>query len=120
MAGGTRVRLCFVPCAGGEIDYVRDVDLPGVPQAGDYVTITDAAADGAVGEVATFRVRRTWWNIRMEAPAGPDSDPRQLGVQVAVECEFARGHYATAGHLVRYEEYARRSGTKVEFDTSMY
>jgi hypothetical protein len=33
-----KVRPVFVPPGGGEADYMLDLELPGVPQPGDYVS----------------------------------------------------------------------------------
>jgi hypothetical protein len=115
-----QVRLCFVPCGGGEIDYVRDVDIPALPAAGDYVTVVDRTPEGTQGDIGTFRVRRRWWNVEMAVAEEPQSEPRQLSVKVFVECEFAKGPTATASHLRSYEAYAERAGTEVVFDSSMY
>jgi len=114
-----QVRLCFVPSGGGPIDYVRDVDMPALPETGDYVIVADQEPDGTAGEVATFRVRRKWWNIDMVVVQDQDATPQQASVRVFVECEFAKGPHASANHLANYEQHARASGVRVVFDDSM-
>jgi hypothetical protein len=114
-----QVRLCFVPCGGGPIDYVRDVDVPALPETGDYVIVADHEPGGASGEVATFRVRRKWWSFDMVVVQDQDAAPQQESVRVFVECEFARGPSASENHLANYELHARATGVQVVFDDSM-
>ncbi len=41
-----KMSLAFVPPGGGEADYGLDFDLPGIPQPGDYISITREGEEG--------------------------------------------------------------------------
>ncbi len=67
-----KVLLSFVPPGGGEIDYNREADLPGIPRAGDYVRFRDDPNDPGTSD---FIVRRVWWYV----PAKPGQGGRKRG-----------------------------------------
>ena len=54
-----KVHLSFVPPGGGETDYSLIIEMPTVPQTGDYISITRPGQQGA----EDFIVKRTWWNL---------------------------------------------------------
>ena len=37
-----KVHLAFVPPGGGETDYAIEFDMPAIPRAGDYISISPA------------------------------------------------------------------------------
>lgn len=120
-----RVKLVFVPPGGGEADYSLDFDLPSVPQPGDYISVTRSEKVGT----EDFIVRRVWWmldyphkgevvisQVGKELPPGPMGSVKQL----AVECEFALGHYSTDDHKKACEGYKRKKGHIQEFEATAY
>ena len=92
-----KARLVFVPPGGGEADYSLLFDLPGVPQAGDYISIQRGEETGT----EDFIVRRTWWHLNTpEIRATVIGDDERMGevAVLVVECEFAVGHNSHADH----------------------
>jgi hypothetical protein len=114
-----KVRLVFVPPGGGEQDYYRDFEMPGVPQAGDYISVMRPGTH----ETSDFIVRRTWWHLEYPENTGiRSSDNPVYGSvhSVVVECEFAKGIHSNAEHLRACETYARQTGKLKEFEASGY
>lgn len=104
-----KVTLLFVPPGGGENDYSLDFELPGVPQPGDYISITRPDTQGT----ADFIVRRVWWHLHYPSSAlyKPTGDTTHgTARDVMVECEFAIGAYSSPGHLRSCEAYKARKG----------
>ncbi len=92
-----KARLVFVPPGGGEADYSLLFDLPGVPQAGDYISIQRGEEPGT----EDFIVRRTWWHLNTpETRAAVAAEDERMGeiADLVVECEFAVGHYSHDDH----------------------
>jgi hypothetical protein len=102
-----KVNLSFVPPNGGETDYSIPFELPEIPRAGDYISITRPTQLGA----ETFIVKRTWWNLEF-------NDAVETGIlkEIWVECEFAVSPFSSDSHKRTCENYG---GVK-EFDESMY
>jgi hypothetical protein len=121
-----KATLTSVPPGGGEAEYSLDFELPGVPQPGDYVTVS--RSDGA--GVESFIVRRSWWLL--EHPARSQSSPMGFGEAVQrsrglhdggdssappsppagqvkslmVECEIAEGPFPSEEHREVCQRYA--------------
>jgi hypothetical protein len=120
-----RARLLFVPPGGGETDYALEFDLPGVPQRGDYISVTRPGQTGT----EDFIVRRTWWlldyphksEMRVSEP-NKELPPAPMGAvkQLCVECEFALGPYPSDDHKRSCETYKRKKGSLQEFEESCY
>jgi len=114
-----KVRLVFVPPGGGEQDYYRDFELPGIPQAGDYISVMRPGGQGT----SDFIVRRTWWHLEYpnNAGVGRADNPVYGSVHsVVVECEFAKGMYSSEEHLRSCEIYKNKTGKLKEFEPSGY
>lgn len=114
-----KVRLVFVPPGGGEQDYYRDFELPGIPQAGDYISIMRLGGQ----ETSDSIVRRTWWHLEYPntAAVGHADNPVHGSVNsVVVECEFAKGMYSSEEHLRACERYKNQTGKLKEFEPSGY
>jgi hypothetical protein len=112
------VKLVFVPPGGGEADYSLDFELPGVPRAGDYISVMRPNQQGT----EDFIVRRTWWTLEYpDAPMVQDAKNAARGStkDVVVECEFAKGHYSSEAHQRACEAYGRK-GKLQEHEASAY
>jgi hypothetical protein len=101
-----KVTLVFVPPDGGEADYSLDFDLPGVPQPGDYISITRPEEQG----ISDFIVRKSLWHL-----AYPGNEQ-----SIVVECEFAKGPFSTENHVRSCEMYKSRKGKLREFEDTAY
>jgi hypothetical protein len=100
-----KMELNFVPPGGGETDYTMDVDLPSVPQPGDYITVRDLDPDAMPsGGTRDFIVRRTWWHIQIRT--GDDAIGRAAAI--VLECEFARGLHSSEDHKRSCDIYEER------------
>lgn len=110
--------LVFVPPGGGEADYSLDFDLPGVPQPGDYISVTRPDEEGT----ANFIVRRTWWSLNypVGARASLTKDTTETGIctGLVVECEFALSPYSTEAHKRACESYRNTNKLKEFEDTA--
>jgi hypothetical protein len=105
-----KVHLSFVPPGGGETDYSLIIEMPTVPQTGDYISITRPGQQGA----EDFIVKRTWWNVEYNNNnIGSTKD-------FWVECEFALGPYSSEIHQKSCQDYYDKTGKILEFDESMY
>lgn len=114
-----KVRLTFVPPGGGEQDYMLDFELPSVPQAGDYISLTRPGTEGT----ADFIVRRTWWHLHYPSAAfsGDADKPIRGDVRsLVVECEYARGGFSSKGHLRMCDAYKHRGYEVPELQPSGY
>ena len=92
-----RIEFVFVPKEGEEPDHGVAFEMPGVPRAGDHVTI---ARPGQAG-TASFVVRRVHWTLAY--PEAPSARCGALPVSgttnsVMVECEFVPGPYSAEEH----------------------
>ena len=105
------VRLLCVPPGGGEPDYSLDIDLPSLPQPGDYVSVGRPEHRGT----ADFIVRRTWWYLEH-----PEGSNRDTAVLISVEAEYARGPYSSEEHLHAYRRYHAQTGEERRFEESAY
>jgi hypothetical protein len=113
------VKLVFVPPGGGKAVYSLDFDVPAIPRPGDYITVMRPNQTGT----EDFVVRRGWWVFQhREARTIQNSQDVVRGStqSVAVECEFARGHYSSEDHQKACDAYEKRGGTVSEFDASLY
>jgi hypothetical protein len=106
-----KVRLGFVPPGGGETDYSLEFDLPALPRTGDYISIQRGGKTGA----ETFVVRRSWWNLTVDAN-GSNGALSELWI----ECEFAEWGLSSEDHKNAVGRYEQRTGKKITFDESMY
>jgi len=92
-----KIQFLFFPDEEDEPDHSLTFDLPGVPQAGDLVTISHPSQEG----YANFIVRRTRWDLDH-----PDPEPHHRAGEiivgttttVTVECTFAVGPYSSEEH----------------------
>lgn len=92
-----KVEFVFIPRMGEEPDHGLAFEMPGIPQKGDYVTITRPGQAGA----ASFIVRRVHWMLD-----SPGLATARCGAQpvtgktssVIVECEFEPGPYSFEEH----------------------
>ncbi len=92
-----RVQLVFVSNEDQEPAHGLVVDMPGVPQAGDRLTILRSGQSGSVN----FVVRHARWTLDH-----PDTAPIHRAGEcvvgttksVTVECEFEVGSYASEEH----------------------
>ncbi|ARU23662.1 hypothetical protein RSSE_c3279 [Ralstonia solanacearum] len=91
-----KVFLVFVPPGGGEADYQLEMEMPAVPQAGDYITVTRPGQTGS----EDFIVRRTWWRFEFD-------DAAKVGktAGIAVECEFAEAPFSSEAHKRACKRY---------------
>lgn len=111
--------LVFVPAGGGEADYQLTFELPGVPDKGDYISITRPDADGTID----FIVRRTWWHLHSPhegAYAGDEGiEPGEVR-ELVVECAYAIGPYSTDQHERAAQGYAAGPEGPLEFEATAY
>lgn len=101
-----KVHLSFVPPGRGETDYSLIIDMPTVPQTGDYISITRPGQQGA----EDFIVKRTWWNLEYNNNNNIGSTK-----DFWVECEFALGPYSSEIHRKSCHDYHARTGILLEF-----
>lgn len=101
-----KVMLSFVPPGGGETDYSLPMEMPEIPRAGDYLTITRPGQNGT----ENFVVKRTWWSLEFDESKSVGST-----TEVWVECEFALSPFSSDTHKKECNRYEAR-----EFDNSMY
>jgi hypothetical protein len=105
------VNLVFVAPGGGETGYTIDVDLPSIPQPGDYISIFHAGHEGT----ADFIVRRTRWLLDQ-----PKDSARGSLRRFFVEVEFARGFTSSQQHLRSYDTYHALTGEERRFEHSAF
>ncbi|MCG3769896.1 MAG: hypothetical protein JW384_01027 [Nitrosomonadaceae bacterium] len=60
-----KIKLIFVPPDGGEADYSLMMELPQIPNKGDYISIQRVDRTGS----DNFIVRRTWWELSYDEKA---------------------------------------------------
>ncbi|WP_158677465.1 alpha/beta hydrolase [Chromobacterium vaccinii] len=101
-----KVTLCFVPPGGGENDYCLEMEMPAVPQRGDYISIQ---RNGQTG-LEDFIVRRTWWGFECT-----DEGKQGRTTDITVECEFAKGPFSSESHTRACSRY-----DAPEFENTMY
>lgn len=100
------VEFVFVPPSGGEIEYSHTVELPAVPQAGDYVALFEKGESGS----RDFIVRRVHWIMLQDGTSS-----------VCVEAEFAVSVRSTEDHQRTVKRLARKKGVKPpEIEPSAY
>lgn len=92
--------LFFVPPGGGETDYQLEMEMPAVPNPGDYITVMRSGKTGT----ETFIVRRTWWRFEYD-----DTAMRGKTTGIGVECEFADSPFATESHKRACKKYGAGS-----------
>lgn len=102
-----RVTLGIVPAGGGETEYNLPMELPAVPQEGDYISVTRKGED--ITGTEDFIVKRTWWGLEFD-------DSKSVGGvrEIYVECYPAVAGWSTEDH----KRLAEPGGLK--FDDSMY
>lgn len=100
-----QIYLVVVPAGGGEAEYTLTMEVPAVPQVGDYITVTrdykkGPPDDDYIGS-EDFIVRRVRWSFTY-----PDDgimihtegeEPVGKG-KVYVECEMAIGSFSSKAH----------------------
>ena len=114
-----KVTLVFVPPGGGEADYSLEFELPELPQAGDYISISRPAEEGTIDFIA----KRTWWSLdypSSELYADPNNPVQGTFQSAMVECEVAIGPRSSASHIRSCKGYEARKGKLLEFDVSTY
>ncbi len=92
-----KIQFLLFPDEGDEPDHSLTFDLPGVPQAGDRVTISHPGQEGCTN----FIVRRTLWGLDHPDPKPHyRADEIVVGTTsaVTVECTFAVGSYSSEEH----------------------
>lgn len=91
------IQILLIPIDGETADHGVIFDMPGVPQAGDCVTIERPGQTGST----SFIVRRTFWHLDSpDVDASHPAGERVVGTTsaIAVECEFAVGPYSSEEH----------------------
>lgn len=106
-----KVTLGFVPPGGGETDYSLEIEMPAIPQAGDYIAVNR----GDNPKVETFIVRRTHWGFAVN-----DEGQNGKTTSICVECEFADSPFATDDHKRAVDMYETRTGTRLSFEDTLY
>ena len=92
-----KVQFLLFPDEGDEPGHSLTFDLPGVPQAGDRVTITRPGQEG----YTNFIVRRTQWDLDFpDVVTSHRAGEIVVGTTsaVTVECAFAVGPYSSEEH----------------------
>ncbi len=92
-----KIQFLLFPDEGDEPDHSLTFDVPGVPQAGDRVSISRPGQEGC----ANFIVVRSQWDLDF-----PNADSSHRAGEVAVgttsavtvECAFAVGPYSSEEH----------------------
>jgi hypothetical protein len=114
-----KATLALVPPGGGEADYWLEFELPGVPQPGDYISITRPGQQGT----EDFIVRRSWWYLEHPEPEQVVATARaRIGKtqRLTVECEFARSPYSSENHRRKCDDYSSRGVEVKSFDETAY
>lgn len=91
------IQFLLFPDEGDKPDHCLTFDLPGVPQAGDRVTISRPGQEGCTN----FIVRRTLWDLDFpDAVMSHRAGEVVVGTTsaVTVECAFAVGPYSSEEH----------------------
>jgi hypothetical protein len=106
------VTFSVVPPGGGEQAYSFEVDLPALPERGDYVTGWDGQ-----DRARYFIVRRRWFYLDVE-----EQEHRSIHThrEIVVEVELARGPVPSKGHRRRCQVYESQGKVPQEFDSSTY
>jgi hypothetical protein len=120
-----RVRLSFVPPGGGEVDYGLTMDMPALPRAGDYISVSrepwkDIDPDRVGSE--DFIVRRVWWLCQYPDDGKGTHVVGQEPVGIAeacAECEFAIGPYSSVAHK-RAASTGKSRSKPQEFEATNY
>jgi len=92
-----KINVLLFPDDSDEPDHSLTFDLPGVPQAGDLVTITHPGQEGC----SNFIVRRAQWDLDSpDFPASHRAGEAAIGTTTAVtiECVFMVGPYSSEEH----------------------
>ncbi len=92
-----KIQFLLFPDEGDEPDHSLTFDLPGVPQAGDQVTISRPGQEGC----ANFIVRRPLWALDYpDAEHAHRAGEAAVGTTnaVSVECGFKVGPYSSEEH----------------------
>jgi hypothetical protein len=100
-----RIYLVAVPAGGGEAEYTLTMEVPAIPQVGDYISVLRDYKSGPPSEdyagSEDFIVRRVRWSFTypddgtMTHTAG--QEPVGRG-EVYVECEMAIGGFSSKAH----------------------
>ena len=101
-----KIELVLAPFEEEEPHHRLVFEMPGVPQAGDCVTISRPDQSGNT----EFIVRRTSWALNSyETGATHQADASAVGTtsSVTVECEFVAGPFSSEEH----ESIAANSAT---------
>ncbi|SED34641.1 hypothetical protein [Pseudomonas anguilliseptica] len=106
-----KVALAFVPPGGGETDYSLEIEMPAIPQQGDYIAVNR----GDEPRVESFIVRRVHWGFQVNDDGGTGRT-----TTICVECEFADCEFATDNHKRAVDMYQNRTGKRLTFDVSVY
>jgi len=107
-----KATFSVVPPGGGEQDYSFEIELPALPETGDYVTVND----GAGGE-SYFIVRRRWFYLNV-VKHEQRWDHSYKGI--VIEVEFAKGPSPSDDHKRSCQMYANRGKVPKEYDASTY
>lgn len=108
-----KATLVFVPPGGGESEYSLDFELPGVPQPGDYISVTRPGTEG----MADFIVRRCWWQLSYpndELYRDADSQTKGKVEYLLVQCEYALGPHSSEEHKRSVDSYRNQGAQKFE------
>lgn len=106
-----KVNLVFVPPDGGEMDYQLEMDMPAIPNSGDYISLTREGTSGT----EDFIIKRAWWNLEVDKNG---DNGKTVGVNI--ECEFAIAPYSSENHRSSCNTYKFKKGKELKFDISMY
>lgn len=91
------IQFQFFPEREEEIpSHTMTFDLPGLPQAGDRVTVTHPGQEG----YTSYEVRRRVWDLDCPTEGAPRADDPAIGQAnaVIVECVFMVGPYVSEEH----------------------
>ncbi len=108
-----KIQFNFVPQGGGETDFTQIIEMPSVPNVGDYITMGSSESGGT----EDFIVKRSWYYIKRE----DDKVSPGTCEEIVVECEFAIGPFSSDSHKKSCENYQIRKGVPAKiFDDSTY
>ncbi|MDP3263917.1 MAG: hypothetical protein Q8M59_13230 [Tabrizicola sp.] len=107
------------------MDYGLTMNMPALPRAGDYISVTreyakDPGPDYTGSE--DFIVRRVWWSCKCndDGNSSFEAGKEPVGIaEVCAECEFAISPYSSKAHKRAANTAKARSATQ-EFEVTNY
>ena len=107
-----KVFIAVVPPGGGETDYSLEAELPAMPQAGDYISVSNQEAGGS----EDFIVKRSWWILKRPN----DNDGKPTLEQAGVVAEMAYGPFSSESHKKAVKGYENRGKKAETFEATAY